>query len=404
MGQGIIHPKKTGTWLTRILDMAWQAQNDNSFSDEEKSQILAWSYGFLTHIAGDIWSHNLVNEFAEGAFPALENVASSIKDDQRELANVLRHVLVEEYIQDATIGFDNNPDRKSLDTNNDGIDDDVSDDSTPGINYSAPNRFIYETLIRPVLFDPTYLADTGNVASIRVNRNKKQFIRTDGANFDDFEVGQKFTASGFNNNNGVYTITNIWGNRIRVQESLLGGDAIATGDERLVVEVPYTEETTLTIDVSDNSFNRIEGSFVDDGIVKRMRFGASGFNQNNGDYTVKEVSQDGKKIVVIENLQSGDEIGNGDEQLIVQGKRGFAIDKVFLPLKELLSQQVEGKDTVDFNFLAANLIDKFINGETPTEQELDDLYIGYLQTWINNLESIPVTVTMKQNLRFGKQI
>ena len=54
-----------GTWLTRVLDMAWAAQNDPWYSAEEKSQILAWSYGFATHSAGDHFAHTLVNEFAD---------------------------------------------------------------------------------------------------------------------------------------------------------------------------------------------------------------------------------------------------------------------------------------------------------------------------------------------------
>lgn len=283
------------------------------------------------------------------------------------------------------------PDRQPIDIDNDGINDDVSDDSTLGINYSAPNRFIYETLIRPVLFDPTYLADTGIVASIQVDPDEQKFIRSDIDNYNDdifknFVVGQKITASGFDNNNGVYTIEEVTDEYIKVKESLSQEDNSSLGDERLVVKVPFTQKTLLTVNLTDNSFNRQEGSFREDGIIAGMRFSASGFNQNNGEYTVKEVSEDGKKIVVVENLQSGDEIGSGNEQLIVQGKRGFAIDEIFLPLRELLSQQVEGKDTVDFNFLAADLIDKFIQGETPTEQELDDLYIGYLQTWINSID------------------
>ena len=38
-------------------------------ADAEKQQILAFAYGFMTHAAGDMWAHTLVNEFAEGVFP-----------------------------------------------------------------------------------------------------------------------------------------------------------------------------------------------------------------------------------------------------------------------------------------------------------------------------------------------
>jgi hypothetical protein len=54
MGQSIIHPERTGAWLRYILDRAWAAQSDGSYSANEKAQILAFAYGFLTHAAGDM--------------------------------------------------------------------------------------------------------------------------------------------------------------------------------------------------------------------------------------------------------------------------------------------------------------------------------------------------------------
>ena len=48
MGQSIIHPERTGAWLRYILDRAWAAQSDGSYSANEKAQILAFGYGFLT--------------------------------------------------------------------------------------------------------------------------------------------------------------------------------------------------------------------------------------------------------------------------------------------------------------------------------------------------------------------
>ena len=75
MGQGVIHPDDTGTWLARIFDMAWQAQTSPQYTADEKLQILAWSYGFATHAAGDVFAHTLVNEFSEGVFPSAADVA-----------------------------------------------------------------------------------------------------------------------------------------------------------------------------------------------------------------------------------------------------------------------------------------------------------------------------------------
>ena len=114
MGQFAIHPIDHATWLTRVLDMAWKAQSDASFSAVEKSQILAWSYGFLTHSAGDHWAHTLVNSFAEGVAPGFGAAAASLPGDQRDLGNMLRHFMTEAYIADSLPGFDGNRTDRTL--------------------------------------------------------------------------------------------------------------------------------------------------------------------------------------------------------------------------------------------------------------------------------------------------
>ena len=99
-GQTVIHPIDNGTWLTRVLDMAWAAQDEASYSPDEKNQILAWSYGFLSHSAGDLFAHALVNQFAEGVAPGFGAAAASLPGDQRDLGNMLRHLMTEAYIAD----------------------------------------------------------------------------------------------------------------------------------------------------------------------------------------------------------------------------------------------------------------------------------------------------------------
>src|SRR4051812_9740890 len=105
MGQSIIHPVDTGKWLKYILSKAWAAQSDPSYSAAEKSQILAFSYGFLTHAAGDMWAHTLVNELSGEVFPAVGDVLT----DPAAASIAIRHIIVEGYIGDATPGFDGNP-------------------------------------------------------------------------------------------------------------------------------------------------------------------------------------------------------------------------------------------------------------------------------------------------------
>jgi hypothetical protein len=143
-GQAIIHPVKTGKWLSRIYVSAWQAQTDPSYSDQEKSQILAFMYGYLTHAAGDMWAHTLINDLSGKVFPAVGDVLTNV--DDAEVA--IRHIILEGYIGDATEDYDGNPERDAAPGG------DISDDSTPGVPFAAPNRFVFETFINPQRSSP----------------------------------------------------------------------------------------------------------------------------------------------------------------------------------------------------------------------------------------------------------
>ena len=145
-GQSQIHPVDTGKWLRHILSSAWAAQGDPSYSATEKQQILAFAYGYLTHAAGDMWAHTMVNDFALGVFPGVSEILTDV--DMAEIA--VRHLISEGYVGDATPGYDGNSNRTPIFglTNEDG-DLEYSDDSTPGTPYDAPHRFIYETLVNP---------------------------------------------------------------------------------------------------------------------------------------------------------------------------------------------------------------------------------------------------------------
>ncbi len=138
-GQSAVHPDQTGRWLDHLLTRAWQAQDDPSRSEAEKGQILAFTYGFLTHASGDLWAHTIVNDFSHGIFPPVREVVTDI--DKAEIA--LRHVIVEGYLGDLTRGYDGNPDRTTLG------DGDISDDSTPAVAFDAPHRFLYDALVDP---------------------------------------------------------------------------------------------------------------------------------------------------------------------------------------------------------------------------------------------------------------
>jgi hypothetical protein len=152
-GQSVIHPEHTGKWLSYLVDKAWAAQRKTGpgyATTEERGRILAFTYGYLTHAAGDMWGHTLINDFAGGVFPALgEFLAESKKRDI-----VLRHIVAEGYTGAATPGWDRSrgiKDRATvcrLPTPGTKCGD-VSDDQTHGIQYAVPTQFVYDTLIDP---------------------------------------------------------------------------------------------------------------------------------------------------------------------------------------------------------------------------------------------------------------
>jgi hypothetical protein len=152
-GQAVIHPgtvvagaPRTGAWMAQVLRSAVAAQSDPSLSTTEKQQILAFSFGFLTHGAGDMWGHTFVNDFAQGVFPAV----GEILVDADKAAIAVRHFAVEAYVGDATPGYDGNQDTPDpRDARGPAPGGDVSDDSTQGIPFDAPHAFIYRTLIAP---------------------------------------------------------------------------------------------------------------------------------------------------------------------------------------------------------------------------------------------------------------
>lgn len=150
-GQSVIHPEDTGLWLRHIFDAAWAAQGDASYTATQRSQILAFAYGFLMHAAGDVWAHTLVNDFSEGTFPGVGDILT----DADMAAIALRHIIVEGYIGDATAGYDGNTERGPAPGG------DVSDDATLGIEFpdaaefAGVRRFLFDTLIDPTAATPS---------------------------------------------------------------------------------------------------------------------------------------------------------------------------------------------------------------------------------------------------------
>src|SRR5882672_2908776 len=378
MGQFAIHPVEHGVWLTRVLDMAWLAQDDPWFTSDEKSEILAWSYGLLTHSAGDHFAHTLVNQFAEGVAPGFVAAA----EDARDLGNMLRHFMTEAYIADALEGVDTNPDVTLL------PDGDYSDVSTLGIDFDAPARFIYEALIRPFPEDPTAIVEMKwTDGTLSAAAASDTFTRTTGSFTDDgFKVGHKITVSGFANaaNNGTFIVTAVTGTALTIDGEL--ADEAASGGEKIKVSVPFTEQTAITVNDATNSFVRTSGSFKADGFVEGQRFTIYGSHNYHGDYIVKSVSDDGLKLTVYEDLNSGYEVGNGDEQLVVQGSRGAVLDKIFQLQDKLELEAIERGPRQDFAQLllqyAAAQIDPLV-----TAPSTDQLLGAYFYNWVEDIDA-----------------
>jgi hypothetical protein len=181
MGQTVIHPLDnhdlttfdptrvgTGRWLRYLIQKA-RASGD--------PKALAFSYGYLTHAAGDMWGHTFVNDFARGVFPSIKQTLLELANPTdpanfalgvEHLANSIRHELTELYIRDATPGWDGDPDitpaRYGECENNDTPDDNgccpasdpfchVSDNATEPVDLGKaddyPVDFIFQTLVDP---------------------------------------------------------------------------------------------------------------------------------------------------------------------------------------------------------------------------------------------------------------
>ncbi len=147
-GQAVIHPggeqitEGTGAWLKYLLDKAWEAY---WLGDPDGEKILAFTYGFLTHAAGDVWGHTVVNEMSHGVFPAVGEILTNVE----KAAEAIRHIISEGYIGEATPGFDGNPEFEWYAG-------DYTDSSTEGFAYDVPKDFIYRTLVAP--WAPTPIA------------------------------------------------------------------------------------------------------------------------------------------------------------------------------------------------------------------------------------------------------
>lgn len=83
----------TYEWLAHVYQSGWTAYNGCNGCPSGQ-QALAFTYGYLNHAAGDLWSHTLINSFAGGVFPAYADMLRSTPKARIGF----RHIIVEGYI------------------------------------------------------------------------------------------------------------------------------------------------------------------------------------------------------------------------------------------------------------------------------------------------------------------
>lgn len=123
-GQGVIHANDSG----KHLELLMEAYTRLPLTHPNREKIYAFILGYATHYAGDLFGHDFINEWAEGVFPSMEEMA----EDSKKAEIALKHIAVEGYI-DSKI-FKNKPSG----TSNTGLYD---------LNIDAPIEFIKDILL-----------------------------------------------------------------------------------------------------------------------------------------------------------------------------------------------------------------------------------------------------------------
>ena len=207
--------------------MAWAAQTSPEYTEAERLQILAFAYGYATHATGDFFAHSLVNEFTEGVFPAVFDIVGGVPDGARELANGLRHLMMEDYFNQATPRFDANgernllPERRHLRRRDAGHRLRRADAlHLRDAAQAVPRRPVGARQHRPDVH-------RRHTSPTRCRRASSAFMRTDGGSFlqEQFEAGMLVHTFGFANaaNNGEYRIIHVTVDQMVVAPSFAAG-------------------------------------------------------------------------------------------------------------------------------------------------------------------------------------
>ena len=347
MGQGVIHPADTGKWLAQIYQSAWQAQTDSRYSSTEKGQILAWSYGFMTHAAGDVFSHSLVNEFSGGAFPDVPDIVLEVAGGifaENELAsaeNAVRHLLIEEYIADATPGFDGNSGRDTyidINTNQTASNElgaiDYSSDSTPEIPFAAPPaQFIYETLLaKDIGGDPSALRSEKPFEIVGSPVSLTSILSNLDSNDTNYVSGDTLLVTGTNPDGSTFSFT------VAINEITSIGDVIGEVNSNAVAATAFLDSDgyirfaadtpgngTVALAIADSTGNTGATAFREHRFIKDGQLSNSRGPIVDLFLTLKNYLIENREEILLPNFYIDNWIEDIDSGLEHWGELGLAI-------------------------------------------------------------------------------
>ncbi len=101
MGQMTIHATDSGEWL-KIMKEELHYFSPGS---EAFREALAFFAGTMMHYAGDMFTHDYVNNYAKGWFPSMVEIVKKAKDKKvakatEDILKIVRHIAVETYLDE----------------------------------------------------------------------------------------------------------------------------------------------------------------------------------------------------------------------------------------------------------------------------------------------------------------
>ncbi len=188
-GQAYIHPD-TDPWLRHLWNfLATYKINMAIRAGNAREQAVAFTFGYFSHCAGDMWAHDWVNTYAGGVFPSLKEMKAHPTDN---IPIAVRHIAIENTLDKRIpLGV------KTIDVPNDFLAEAMvlnrnaqSAGMNPVINYYV-DKYFEKLPHKDEVQSPTFSSSDGG---IYVGSGMRAPIKTyDAFWFDDLERGFKST-------------------------------------------------------------------------------------------------------------------------------------------------------------------------------------------------------------------